>query len=164
MSQALHQEKHQTYSLQLYHHTANVWHLNERIKKHLATWKNTLREQEEVAQISTHISESDIQPYSEFVLYILPIQSAHTHTHQWTHTHTHTPWTHTRSSEQPFMPCTAPGEQLGVRCLAQGHLVVVLKVERALYIYSPPLPTIPAGTRLELTTFRLWVRLSTIRN
>ncbi len=41
-------------------------------------------------------------PYSEFVLCIYPILSAHTHTHtSWTHTHT--PWTHTRSSGQPFM-------------------------------------------------------------
>ncbi len=31
----------------------------------------------------------------------------------------HTPWTHTRSSGQPFY--AAAGEQLGVRCLAQGH-------------------------------------------
>ncbi len=31
----------------------------------------------------------------------------------------------------------APGEQLGVRCLAQGHLVEILRVERVLYIHSP---------------------------
>ncbi len=41
-----------------------------------------------------------------------------------THTavNTHTPWTHTRSSGQPFM-LRLPGEQMVVRCLAQGsHL------------------------------------------
>ncbi len=32
----------------------------------------------------------------------------------------------------------APGEQSGVRCLAQGQLVVLFKMERALYIHSPP--------------------------
>ncbi len=32
----------------------------------------------------------------------------------------------------------APGEQLWVRCLAQGQLSRVLKMERALYIQSPP--------------------------
>ncbi len=107
-------------------------------------------------------------PVSEFVLCIYPIQSAHTQ--QWTHTHTHTPWTpgavgshsccDARAAVGGSVPCSrAPRswywrwrEQLGVRCLAQGHLsrgieggenswgfgvllkdtsVVVLKVERA---------------------------------
>ncbi len=46
--------------------------------------------------------------------------------------------------------------------LLKGTSVVVLKVERELYIHPPhPTPaTIPAGPRLKLTTFRLWVRLS----
>ncbi len=30
-----------------------------------------------------------------------------------------------------------PKEQLGIWCLAQGHLVLVLKMERPLYIHSP---------------------------
>ncbi len=42
----------------------------------------------------------------------------------------------------------------------KGTSVVVLRVERALYIHSPP---IPAGPRLEPATFGLRVRLSTIR-
>ncbi len=87
----------------------------------------------------------------------------HTHTHtQWTQwTHTHSEHTHTHTQEQwAAIYTVASGEQLGVRCLAQGHLVVVLRVERALYIHSPP--TIPAGPRLEPATFRLGVRLSTI--
>ncbi len=65
-------------------------------------------------------------PYSEFVLCVLPIQSAraraHTHTHLehtqlWTHTHTHT-----HTEQWPAIYAAAPGEQLWVRCLAQGHL------------------------------------------
>ncbi len=63
-------------------------------------------------------------------------------------------------SGQPFM-LRRPGA-VGVWGPAQEHLVVVLKVERELYIYSPP-PIIPTGPRLELATFRLRVRLSTIR-
>ncbi len=52
-------------------------------------------------------------PYSEFVLCIYPIQSVHTQ--QWTHTHReHTLWA--------AIYAAAPGEQLGVWCLAQGHL------------------------------------------
>ncbi len=42
-------------------------------------------------------------------------------THSSEHTHTHTPWTHTQSSGAAFY-AEAPGEQLGVRGLAQGHL------------------------------------------
>jgi len=103
-------------------------------------------------------SESDVT-YSHVWWPILGICALHlpiqVHTHSSVHTHT------PRSSGQPFY-AVASGEQLGGWCLAQGHLVVVLKVERALYIHSPP-PTIPAGPRLEFATFWLWVRLSTIR-
>ncbi len=51
------------------------------------------------------------------------------------------------------------GSSWGFCALLKGTSVVVLKVERALYIHSPP-PTIPAGLRLELTTFALPVWLS----
>ncbi len=80
-------------------------------------------------------------------------QSAHTH--QWTHTHltypkcthtpvnTHTPWTHTRSSGQPFM-LWHPGSSWGFGVLLKGLTsVVVLRVERALYIHSPHLQSLP---------------------
>ncbi len=80
-----------------------------------------------------------------------------THTEQWTDTHRE----HTPRAVGSHLCCGAR-EQLGVWGPAQEHLVVVLKVERELYIYSPP-PIIPAGPRLELATFRLWVRFSTIR-
>ncbi len=47
----------------------------------------------------------------------------------------------------------APGQQLGVRCLAQGHLSRGIEGrERVLYIHSPHRQSLP---RLELTTFRL---------
>ncbi len=74
-----------------------------------------------------------------------------------THTHTHTPRTHTRSSGHAFYTA-APGEQLGVRCLAQGHLSRGIE-ERALYIHSPHLQFLP-NLRLEPMTFGLQVRLS----
>ncbi len=47
----------------------------------------------------------------------------------------------------------------GFGTLVKGTSVVVLRVERALDIHSPP-PTIPAGPRFELATFGLQVRLS----
>ncbi len=64
-------------------------------------------------------------PYSESVLCIYPIQSAHTQQ-----------WTHTRSSGQPFM-LWHPGNSWGFGVLLKGTSVVVLKVERALYNHSP---------------------------
>ncbi len=61
-------------------------------------------------------------------------QWTHTHLEQWTHTHTwssghthrHThleQWAHTHTHTPGAVNAVAPGEQLGVRCLAQGsHL------------------------------------------
>ncbi len=54
---------------------------------------------------------------------------------------------------------TAPGEQLGVRCLAQGHLSCGIEGGESAG-YSLPSPTIPADLRLELATFALRVLLS----
>ncbi len=49
-----------------------------------------------------------------------------------------------------------PGEQLGVWCFAQGILSRGIEGgENA--VHSLPLPTIPAGPRLELATFALRV-------
>ncbi len=56
--------------------------------------------------------------------------------------HTHNS-EHTHPEQWAAIYAVVPGEQFGVRYLAQGHLVVVL--------------------RLKLVTFRLWVWLSTIR-
>ncbi len=66
-----------------------------------------------------------------------------THSSEYTHTHTHT---HTHLEQWAAIYAASPGEQLGVQCLAQGHLVVVLKEESA--VHSLPPPTIPAGPRL----------------
>ncbi len=84
-------------------------------------------------------------PYSEFVLCIYPILSAHTQ--QWTHTHLgHTP------GAVGSHIAAAPGEQLGVRCLAQEHLSRGIEGEERAGHSLPP-PTIPAGPRLEPTIF-----------
>ncbi len=53
----------------------------------------------------------------------------------------------------------SPGSSWGFGALLKGTSVVVLKVERVLYIHSPHLQ-IPAGPRLELATFGLQVQLS----
>ncbi len=80
--------------------------------------------------------------YSEFVLCIYPIQSAHTHT---------------RSSGHPML--RRPGSSWGYGALLKGTSVAVLRVERALYIHTPHLQFLP-DRRLEPTTFGLRVRLS----
>ncbi len=81
-------------------------------------------------------------PYSEFVLCIYPILCAHT------------PWTHTRSSGQPFMlrrPGSSPGSILNTS-------VVVLRMERVLYIHSPT----DNSCQLETQTRNLWITSPTL--
>ncbi len=75
---------------------------------------------------------------------ILGICALHLTHPKCTHTavNTHTPWTHTRSSGQPFM-LRCPGSSWGFGALLKGTSVVVLKVERALYIHSPHLQFLP---------------------
>ncbi len=60
-------------------------------------------------------------------------------TQKWTHKHTII----AHPEQWAAINAAAPGEQLGVWCLARGHLVVVLKVERALYIHSPHKQSLP---------------------
>ncbi len=61
-----------------------------------------------------------------------------------THTRAHTlQWTHTLSSGQPFM-LQHPGSIWGFSALLKGTSVVLLKVERALYIHSPHLQFLSA--------------------
>ncbi len=55
-----------------------------------------------------------------------------------------------------------PGEQLGFRCLAQGHLSHGIKGGEGA-VHSLPPPTIPAGPRLELATFWIMSPTLTIR-
>ncbi len=76
----------------------------------------------------------------------LPILSAHIQQ-----------WTHTQPEHWATIYAAAPGKQLGVRCLAQGHMVS--RAERVVYIHSPHLQPLP-DLRLELATFGLRVRLS----
>ncbi len=71
-------------------------------------------------------------------------------------THTHTVNVH---PEQWAAISPAPGEQLGVRCLAQGHLSHGIEGgESAVHSQSPP--SIPVGARIEPATFRLQAQLS----
>ncbi len=93
--------------------------------------------------------------YSVFILCICALhltQGAHTRTHR-----EHTPGA-------VGSQCCGAREQLGVRCLAlaQGHLVVILKLERALYIHSPHRKSLPDwDSNSQPSKFQLW--LSTIR-
>ncbi len=79
----------------------------------------------------------------------LPIQGAHTQQ-----------WTHTRSSGQLFMR-RRPGSSWGFSGLLKGTSSWYWRWRESC-TFTPP-PTIPAGPRLKLTTFWLWVQLSTIR-
>ncbi len=85
-------------------------------------------------------------PYSEFVLCIYP-SKVHTHTA----VNTHTPWTHTHTvnthpEQWAAIYAAEAGDQLGVRCLAQGHFSRVWpagpKLARNLWITSLTLLTI----------------------
>ncbi len=75
-----------------------------------------------------------------------------------THSSEHTPWTHTRSSGQPFM-LRHPGSSWGFGALLKGTSVVVLRVKESAVHSLPPLQFL-ADLRLELATFRIRVRLS----
>ncbi len=55
-----------------------------------------------------------------------------------------------------------PREQLRVRCLAQGHLFVVLKVERERCTFTPTTDS-PCRTETRTRNLSIWVWLSTIR-
>ncbi len=75
-----------------------------------------------------------------------------THSSEQTHT------VNTHPEQWAAIYVAAPGEHLGVRCLAQGHLSRGIEGGESAG-HSLPLPTIPAGPRLELATFGLRVRL-----
>ncbi len=125
--------------------------------------------------VSTHFHISDVL----YSLYICSMVThtrnscsafthprAHTHSSEHTHTHTHTMNTHTHREHT----ARAVGSQLS--CGARGGVGGSVPCSRAPRRgieggesagHSLPSPTIPARPRLELTTFRLGVRLSTIR-
>ncbi len=86
-------------------------------------------------------------PYLEFVLCIYLIQSAHTHT------------VNTHPEQWAAIYAATPGEQLGVQCLAQGHLSRGIEDGESTG-YSLPPPTIPAGPKTQ--TRNLWVTSPTL--
>ncbi len=71
--------------------------------------------------------------------------------------HTHTA-VNTHLEQWAAIYAAVPGEQLGIRCLAQGHLSRGIDCGVSA-LHSLPPPTIPAGLRLELTNFQVRVRL-----
>ncbi len=79
------------------------------------------------------------------------------HTQQWTHTHhEHTPGavgSHLCHGARGAVVGSVPCSRAPRRGIEDGESTV----------HSLPPPTIPNGLRLEFATFRLWVRLSTIR-
>ncbi len=85
--------------------------------------------------------------YLEFVLCIYSSKFTHTHT------------MNTHPEQWAAIYAAALGEQLGVQCLTQGHLSHGMEGGESTE-YSLPPPTIPAGQRLEITTFGLRARLS----
>ncbi len=92
-----------------------------------------------------------------------------------THSSEHTPWTHTHREHTPgavgsHLCCGTRGAVWGSVCVCSLLCVCTAQRHRSRGIegvesagHSLPPPTIPAGPRLELATFRLWVRLSSIR-
>ncbi len=82
-------------------------------------------------KVTWHVAKYG-NPYSELVLCIYPIQSAHTHSSE----HTHTVNTH--PEQWAAIYAAAPGEQLGVRCLAQGHLSRGIEGEESAVHSLPP--------------------------
>ncbi len=83
------------------------------------------------------------------------------HTHSSEHTHT----MNTHLEQWAAIYAAAPGEQLGVRCLAQGHLSCGIEGGETLNsgesaVHSFPPPTIPAGP--ETRTHNLWVTSPTL--
>ncbi len=99
--------------------------------------------------------ESDVYLWSAFN----PFKCTHTAVRSEqtnTHTHTHNVNTH---PEQWAANAAAPEEQLGVRCLAQGHLSRSIEGGESAG-YSLPPPTIPAEP--ETRTHDLWVTSLTL--
>ncbi len=86
----------------------------------------------------------------------LPIQ---VHTHSSEHTHTHRE--HTPGAVGSHLCCGAQGAVGGSVPCSRAPRRGIECGEIAVHLLPPP--TIPAGPRLELATFRLWVRISTIR-
>ncbi len=89
--------------------------------------------------------ESDIRPsmvtYTQNSCSAFNPSKVHTHSSEYTHRE-HAPGIHNRSSGQPML--RHPGKSSGFGALLKSISVVVLRVERALYIHSPHLQFLPA--------------------
>ncbi len=95
-----------------------------------------------IIALKVKVTYSYGDPYLEFVCCIYPIKSVHTHT------------VNTHPEQWAAIYAAAPGEQLGIRCLAQGHLSYGIEVEKAkLYIHSPTDKT---------QTHNLWITSPTL--
>ncbi len=101
-------------------------------------------------------SESDV-PCGQVWWPILGICALHLTHPKCTHSAVNTHTVNTHPEQWAAIYTAAPGEQLGVRCLAQGHLSRGFEGGESI-VHSLPPPTIPAGQRLELATFGLRVR------
>ncbi len=83
---------------------------------------------------------------------ILGISALHLTHPKCTHTAVNTYTVNTHPEQWAAIYAAAPGEQLGVWCLAQGHISRGIEGgESAVYLLPPP--TIPAGPSLELANF-----------
>ncbi len=97
-----------------------------------------------VEKYSDKLSESDMT-YGQVWWPILGIRVLHLTHPRCTHTVVNTHTVNTHPEQWAAIYAVALGEQLGVRCLAQGLTsVVVLRVERAMYIHSPHLQFLAA--------------------
>ncbi len=103
---------------------------------------STISEESFEVKVTWHTAKYG-DPYSEFVLWI---QSAHTavntHPDQWTAVYV-----------------AAPGDQLGVQCLAQGHLGRGIECEESA-VHSPP--TTYNSWWPETQTCNLWITSPTL--
>ncbi len=77
---------------------------------------------------------------------------------QLTHPNTHSS-EHTHPEQWAVIYAAAPGEQLGVQCLAQGHLSRGIEGGESA-VHSLPPPTIPAEP--ETRTRNLWITSLTL--
>ncbi len=102
-------------------------------------------------------SESDVT-WPSMVTHTRNLCSALIHP-KCTHTAVNTHTVNTHLEQWAAIYATVPGEQLGVRCLAQGHLSRGFEGGRERCTFTPP-PTIPAGP--ETRTRNLWVTSPTL--
>ncbi len=82
------------------------------------------------------------------------------HTHSSEHTHTHTHTVNTQPEQWAAIYPAAPGKQLGVLCLAQGHLSPGIEGGESA---GHSLPTLTISNGPETRTRDLWVTSPTLQ-